>query len=391
MTESTKRRFLKFTERPENVRSILVVRNGLIGDTVFIIPVLERLRQTFSNADLDVAVSSKSLPVLEGTTFLNAVHAIPDRYSFMDHSRFFMGLRKRRYDIAVVQEVNSHYVATSRLAAPKFLAGFENKLGVFLDYSVSRPKHCHAIDAELEAVREWTRERGAAGTRVDVSTEEENEAARLLAKKGIRPGDPFVCIHPGCSGSRAKKEWMPEHYSVLADMLIEHGGVKVVFDGIERDRPLVESIVAHMSRTPVTMIGETNIRQLLGVIRLSQVVVGPDTGVCHLANAVGTPVVMLFGPTDPADTGPFDPSGKSRYLRADMKCLGCFNRTRKPAQWSLCKNIYPVVCMKELAPQKVFADVLEVLNSKGKVSPVDLAKKTSPTRILTETERSSYG
>lgn len=364
MSQSKKQKFLQFTKNPKNIGTILVVRNGLIGDTVFILPVLKRLRETFPEAVLDVAVSGKSLPVFAGSSYVDEIHTIPGRYSFREHSRFFMSLRKRRYDIAVVQEVNSHYVLASRLAAPRFMAGFENKLGILLDYSVARPKHCHAIEAELEAVREWTKESASVATGLNVSVEEENEAGRMLAEKGIRPDSPIVCIHPGCSGDRSQKEWMPEHYSTLADMLIKNAGVTVVFDGMERERSLIESIVSRMNHSPVSMIGETNIRQLLGVIRLSKVVVGPDTGVCHLANAVGTPVVMLFGPTDPEDTGPFDPSGRSRLSRVDKECLGCFNRNRKPGQWEICKDMYPAVCMKELAPEKVFEDVLKVLNSK---------------------------
>lgn len=361
MVVSRKDRFLKFVENPENVRRVLVIRNGLIGDTVFVTTVFERLHKSFPNARIDAAVSAKSTQVLENYSHISSVFPIPMKYSVWEHAIFFFGLRKFRYDITIVQEVNSHYVLMAKLVSAKFLIGFQNKLSFLLDFSVPLPTRVHAALAELETVRGWTHSTLPVVTYVDVTKNEELEARDLLRANGVSNFDSIVCIHPGCSGKQALREWVPEYYANLADLLIENVGVEVVFDGIEQDRTLIEKIVTNMRNPYVSIVGKTNLRQMVGVLKLSKVVIGPDTGTSHIANAVGTPVVMLFGPTDPIDTGPLDISGRSKFVRVGLPCIGCVHRDPKPVQWEICKNMYPAVCMKGLTPQIVYDATTEVL------------------------------
>ncbi len=354
-------RFLKFVENPENIRRILVIRNGLIGDTVFMTPVLERLRENFRDASVDVAISVKSTRVLENCSHINKIFPIPTDYSFLGHAAFFFSLRKFHYDIAIIQEVNSHYVLMSKLLGAKYIAGFKNSLSFLLDHAVPRPAHVHTVLAELETVKGWTNSISPVATHLEITENEEVEAREILRSNGVSMFDSIVSIHPGCSGTRSLREWLPEHYGTLADLLIENAGVEIVFCGVEQDRRLIEKIVAGMKNRHVSIAGKTNLRQLFGVLKLSRVVVSPDTGTAHIANAVGTPAVMLFGPSDPVDTGPVDPSGRSAVVRADLPCIGCFHRDPKPAQWEVCKTMYPPICMRELDPQVVYEVIAKVL------------------------------
>ncbi len=361
MAASRQDRFLQFVENPNNVKRILVIRNGLIGDTVFVTPVFERLHESFPNARLDVATSFKSVLLLKNYSHINAVFYIPDKYSVKEHAKFFFSLRKFQYDIVIVQEVNSHYVLMAKLVMAKFLVGFENKLSFLLDFSVRRPQGVHAVLAEIEAVQSWTGSTLPVATHLVISEEELKESENLLKANGVTNRDPIVCIHPGCSGKQSEREWVPEYYSELADSLIQNKKVRIIFTGVEQDRNLVEKIIAPMKYPSVSIIGKTNLRQLLGVLKISKIVIGPDTGTLHLANAVGTPVVMLCGSNDPSDTGPFDASGKSKFVRVDLPCIGCVRRYPKPKQWDICKNIRPVPCMEKLSPQIVYEATTEIL------------------------------
>lgn len=366
ISRSRRERFLEFVRDSSNVKRILVVRNGLVGDTVFVTPVLKRLRENFPNSRLDFSTSVKSLPLLKNYLNVDAIYPIPAEYSTREHSRFFFGLRKHRYDLVIVQEVNSHYVLMAKLTMGKFLAGFENSLSFLLDYSVPRPTGVHAVLAELEAVNGWTRSSSSNSPELPITVEELNEAREILKANGVSDSDSVVCVHPGCSGTGAEREWLPKYYSELADLLIQTKTLKVIFTGVEQDRKLVEGIRTSMRNSSESVVGKTSIRQLLGILKFSKVVIGPDTGTLHLANAVGTPVVMLSGPNDPVDTGPFDVSGRSQFVRVDKPCIGCVHRNPKPAQWEICKNIRPVLCMERLSPEMVFHAVSEVLNMKAK-------------------------
>ncbi len=339
----------------------MVIRNGLIGDTIFVIPVFDRLHATFPNARLDVATSERSIPLLGNNQSLSNVFPIPTRFSVWAHMRFFLSLRRFRYDIVVVQESNSHYTLMAKLVGARFVVGFDNKLSRFLSYSVAWPSGVHAVIAELETVRGWTDSNRPVVINLPVADEDIEQAREILVSNGAQRLDKVVCIHPGCSGKESKREWLPEYYAAVADRLIENHGAEIVLDGISQDKAIIDKIISCMRHTCVSVLGKTNLRQFLGLMKLSKLLLGPDTGTLHLATAVGTPVVMLIGPTDPVDTGPFDPLGVSKVLRSELPCIGCSLRNPKPTQWEICKDLYPVVCMKKLVPELVYAEILNAL------------------------------
>ncbi len=343
------------------VDRVLVIRNGLIGDTLFVTPVFDRLHATFPNAHLDMAASEKSTSLLKNYSIISNFFPIPTRFSVWTHAKLFLSLRKFHYDVVVVQETNSHYTLMAKLVGARYAVGFDNKLSRLLDHSVAWPSGVHAVVAELETVRRWTISDQPLLVNLPVTDEEVRQARDILLSSGVRELDRLVCIHPGCSGRESKREWAPEYYAAVADRLIEDHGAEVVLDGIAQDQLIVEKIMSNMRHKSVSILGKTNLRQFLGLMKLSKILLGPDTGTLHLATAVGTPVLMVIGPTDPGDTGPYDPSGRSKVLRTELPCIGCALRNPKPTQWDVCKDLYPVVCMKNLKPDLVYESIVDTL------------------------------
>jgi len=107
--------------------------------------------------------------------------------------------------------------------------------------------------------------------------------------------------------------------------LIEEFGTNVVFTGSRTDRDAIEEIISAMKGNAASLAGETTLLTLAALYEEAECVVSPDTGPMHLAAAVGTPVVALFGPTAPWRTGPFG-SGH-QIIRAELECSPCFKRT----------------------------------------------------------------
>lgn len=186
MSKSRREKFLEFARNSTNVNRILVIRNGLIGDTVFVTPVLKRLRDNFTNARLDFATSAKSLPLLKYYPLVNAIYSIPGRFSVVEHSKFFFSLRKFHYDIVVVQEVNPHYILMAKLVKGKFLIGFKNSFEFLSDFSVNRPIGVHAVLAETETVRQWTNSISPVATELPITAEELTESRNLLLGNGVK-------------------------------------------------------------------------------------------------------------------------------------------------------------------------------------------------------------
>lgn len=151
-----------------------------------------------------------------------------------------------------------------------------------------------------------------------ITEDERRQAEARLRDAGVDPQQPYVVIAP-CAGW-AGKQWPLERWSVVADKLHEHG-LNVVLAGTAGERKQCLRVAAAMKKTPVNMAGQTNLEEMAAMNAGSRLWLGSDSGGLHLAAAVGTPTVSLFGPTNPDKWAPRGP--RHRFLRAVDGCPGC--------------------------------------------------------------------
>jgi 3-deoxy-D-manno-octulosonic-acid transferase/heptosyltransferase-1 len=168
----------------------------------------------------------------------------------------------------------------------------------------------------------------------------------LLMRYGVSERKPLVAIHPAAKWET--KLWSNEKFSRLADKLIEQYGAKVVFTGSQQDRTTVQDIISKMKAKAANLAGETTLKTLAALYEKIDFLVSPDTGPMHVAAAVGTPVVALFGPTAPCRTGPF--GNGHQIIRAGLECSPCFKRK--------CDS---VACMRQISVGQVVDSAVTVL------------------------------
>jgi heptosyltransferase-2/heptosyltransferase-3 len=144
-----------------------------------------------------------------------------------------------------------------------------------------------------------------------------DDARRILTERGI--GDRYVVIHPG-SGA-AVKEWPVHRWAAVARELSEDG-LDIVLTGTDAEAPLCNAIRDHYDHAR-SLAGLTPIPVLAAVLQKASLVLGPDCGPLHLAVAVGTPTLHLFGPSNPQRYGPWGDPGRHRVLRAGWNCPKC--------------------------------------------------------------------
>jgi ADP-heptose:LPS heptosyltransferase len=157
----------------------------------------------------------------------------------------------------------------------------------------------------------------------------------------------FVAVNPVAFWET--KLWEEKKFAVLADRLREELGIGIVLTGGE-SAPL-ERICRMMRTKAVNLGGRTTLRELACIYREADLLVTTDSGPMHLAAAVGTPVVALFGPTDPARTGPYG-SG-NRIVRKGLSCSPCFRKRCETPR-----------CMTDISVEEVFTAVKEMLARK---------------------------
>jgi ADP-heptose:LPS heptosyltransferase len=199
----------------------------------------------------------------------------------------------------------------------------------------------------------------------------------LLSEYGIEKENPLIVLHPGTSSSDStvlqhllgrarlllkkrlpidRKRWPIKYYAELANLLYKEWGVRVIITGSQHELKLAREILGRLSIKPVNLCGKMTINQLVALYKICNLVVCSDTGPLHLAAAVGTPVVGLYGGySNPAHTGPWMEEYRFKIIRSNLKCGPCKFVKRKKICWR-------ANCIREIKPREVFAAIKELIS-----------------------------
>lgn len=168
------------------------------------------------------------------------------------------------------------------------------------------------------------------------------------------PGDgPLVVIHPGTSEFAAFKRWPVERYARVADRLVSQRAARVVVTAGPAERAMAQSLVSAMEGQALAMPPDGGLMALAELLRRADLFMGSDTGPMHIASSLGTPLVALFGPKDPVQTGPF--CSRSVVVVADAACRPCSRRRCRSRR-----------CMLLIEPETVTRAALDVLDGGGR-------------------------
>lgn len=170
----------------------------------------------------------------------------------------------------------------------------------------------------------------------------------------------MVILHPG-SGAPVKL-WTPQGFAQVADALAERYGARVVVTGGPGEESLVRA-VAHASCHPTYVLLGATLGQMAALLRLSTLAVGVDSGIMHLAVAIGTPSVHLYGPVDTATFGPWGPPEKHLVVTSDLPCIPCNRLDYRPRELSH----HP--CVRDISPSQVLQAIDGILGRSAPERP----------------------
>jgi heptosyltransferase-2 len=187
---------------------------------------------------------------------------------------------------------------------------------------------------------------------LEVPAAVKRRAAERLLEAGASPHAIRVAIGAGASYGSAKC-WPPERFAAWANWLQARSDAQVILFGAAAEATVSEAIVATMRRKPIDLTGKTAIRELPGLLSQCHMFLGNDSGVMHVAAAVGLHVVAVFGPTDPQGTSPVSP--RCSIVQEKPYCSPCFLR-RCPTDHR---------CMTSVTPEMVEATAIPWLESLG--------------------------
>lgn len=316
---------------PSGVRRALFIKLRHIGDVLLATPVFHALKLAFPNVHLAVVVKEGTDEMLTLNPDVDELFVLKKGASLYDEWRMVTELRSRHFDLAINMTEGDHGVllawlsgASKRIGLDPLGRGFIGKRFLLTHMvcrspSDTRPKALQDMDLLAPL--------GVVGPEMPQLSfyylpSHAEAVAQLLMQEGVPPGTPYVVIHP--TSRWQFKCWRDEAVAELVDIL-EQRGYRVVMTAAPDEKELtrVERILGLCKTQPVVLAGKLGLKQLGALIAKARLFVGVDSAPMHMAAALGTPVVALFGPSDYRVWGPFSPKAHI-VVKTDMfPCIPC--------------------------------------------------------------------
>ncbi len=354
------------------IRDVLVLRLDRIGDLLMSLPALAALRAALPHARIRLAVPgwsaevAKSAPVDEVLVWSppwagRAQEGADTWPALLGKAR---ALRRQSLDLALDLQGDVRASLLLWLSGARERVGYANTGGrYFLTRVVPLDESVSWVEQNRRAVRVAL---GAlAGPELPVaalSAEERAQGLRLLAQYAATRR-PLVGLHP--SGGRTIKQWDLARWGELAARLQREFGATVVLTGSAADARLAARVAAHMPEPPVDLTGRLGVRETMTVIAGLDLFLSPDTGPMHMAAAVGTASVSVFGPSDPAryfSGGSGETGSRHVVVRAPLWCSPCNLIRRPPAE---CAGGEGPECLRLVGVDEVHREAVRLLRAAG--------------------------
>jgi heptosyltransferase-3 len=373
-----------------DVENILVIKLRHIGDVLLTVPVFRSLKENFPQARVSALVNKGTEGVLKNHPLIDEIlvfdrdlKKLPPVKKILGTRDFVGDIRRRRFDMTVDLTGGDRPALISRLSGARYRIGWESKKGFWgkrrLYTHLAKPDHRrHTVLQNLEILQAC----GIATARPVVdffpTPADEAWARETLQNPSISEKAPLVHVHP--TARWLFKCWDDRKMAVVFDWLLNQG-VSVVMtsspsrDEMARAQQIIDqmaSVEAHAG-TFLNLCGRTTLGQLGALSARSDLFFGVDTAPMHLAAAVGTPVVALFGPTAVFNWGPWDNNacldlqgegafpkrngnqrmGKNIVLQRDWECVPC--------QRDGCEGSKVSRCIMDISSEEVIAVLREKL------------------------------
>ncbi len=342
--------------------SVVVLAPNWLGDAVMALPAVSDVRRRFPSARLVVAARRAVADIFHLVPFVDELVTLQWSGRWWQRRVFAADagrLRQLGADLAILlpNSVAAAWLARRAAIPDRWGYGSDMRAGL-LSRAVRRPKgSLHQGAYYQHLTRALGIESGPLEPAVTISEGASAAARRQLLDRGWDGVRPAVVFAPGAAYGTAKR-WMPSYVARVVTDLVRQRQATCVLVGSRGDTPTAREVVSAVEAdaTPyvIDMTGQTTIEMLAGLLGVATACVSNDSGAMHLAAAVGTPLVALFGPTREDQTAPLTRSGRrAEVLTHPVSCRPCMLR----------KCPIDHRCMKRITPDRVYAALMSLLSS----------------------------
>jgi len=360
---------------PAEIGRILLIKFHGIGNIVMLLPSLRALARRYPEAEIDFLSLATNREILSDTGELSKTilldAATPLRF-FFSVVRTLPTIRARRYDLAVDFEQFARVSAIlAALSGARIRVGFDtpgqSREGLYT-VPVAYREHLHmsrlflrlseAAGADIPGLEAEKFDR-----RIELMPSHYVESRAVEAAAGADPGTPLVVMHPGSGGNLPLRRWPAERFGALARLFEERLGARVVLSGGPHEAALAERVAAASGGRAMNAAGRLSVKGLAALCERAEWVVSNDTSTIHVASAMGTPVVGLYGPNTPFLYGPVGADDILFYKAPE--CSPCL--TNESLKLSNCVDAR---CMEAIGVEEVFESVCgKFFDAEGSLFP----------------------
>jgi len=338
---------------------ILIIKLSAIGDVIHTLPALDALYHRFPESNITWVVEEKASDIIKDNPYLKKV-IVSKRKRWLKNVKkpslwyptlkeiinFIRELRSQEYDVVV------DFQGLLKSAVLVFFSRGKRRIGysktremssLFLNERIPPyPLARHAVERNIDLV-------GYLGAKLDkvtfpifIGEDDKKKVELLFSAHKFDKSRPLIAINSQATWET--KRWVPLKMAKLSDRLIEIYDAQIIFTGGEDDYSSIENILSLIHHTAINASGKTSLKELAYLLSLSNLLITTDSGPMHIASAMGTPTVALFGPTAPWKTGPY--CNNAIIIRNQLPCSPCFKRR--------CDSS---ACMEEISVEEVLEAV----------------------------------
>jgi len=301
------------------IKKILFFKPGAIGDFLHTLPALKSLKKKYPAAHITVVVSPGLEQLIQGTPLADDVQLF-DKTKIKKDFRSFLaimaGYRIEHYDLFLDMQSSLRSFLLRRICNAKMVLAYKKQKKF-----KSRNERLHAAENFMHVLSPLGIHDLVERIELPIQAGAAALVERFFNERGIDASKPLIALNCSVGAARPARNWFPDRFAALADCLISRLGVNVVYIGGAEDRDLVKKVLSFMKGKAVSAAGELSINHSAALLARCDCLVSSDTGPLHLSTAVGTPVVGLYGSTDPRRTGPIGQG--HQVLIKNLSCIPC--------------------------------------------------------------------
>jgi ADP-heptose:LPS heptosyltransferase len=334
------------------IRKILIIQLGDIGDVVWAIPAFWAVKNTFPQTAVSVLTRKPNGDLLFDDPHIDKIFQVAQQ-GILRELQLLKNLRREKFDLIFDLRADDRGAYTSFFIGSKMRAAlyysklsWRNRMFTHLvdsPPSTERERKCRAAEQSLKIIRGFGIKENAVIPQIFVSSATKNKIGELLAAENVAARDGYVTINPFSRWSY--KEWGIDKWRQLISFIWQKYKMPALILGSEDERGRADELTVASPSPVYNFAGKTSLREMAGLLQTSRLHIGVDSAAPHIAAAVGTPTLTIYGPSDWREWAP--PGEKNKVVLPDMDCSPCYKKGCNGSGRSDCLDNLTVVKVQD--------------------------------------------